>query len=123
MREITVNGYEEVKDALSSADGRVFILFTGSKVDGKSWCPDCVAAEPVIESVVNSEDAKSLGATFITCFVGAREYWKDPNCPFRTDPKFKLTCVPTLIEWDKKHKRLTENQLTNKDMIKDLFFE
>ncbi|KAK6021503.1 hypothetical protein OSTOST_12824, partial [Ostertagia ostertagi] len=83
-------------------NGRVFVLFTGSKVDGKSWCPDCVAAEPTIESVLHSEDAKSLDATFITCFVGGREYWKNPTCPFRTDPAFKLTCVPTLIECGKK---------------------
>ena len=25
--------------------------------------------------------------------------WKDPNCPFRTDSKLRLTNIPTLIEW------------------------
>ncbi|XGW16067.1 hypothetical protein V3C99_001486 [Haemonchus contortus] len=123
MREVTVNGYEEVNKAISSANGRVFVLFTGSKVDGKSWCPDCVSAEPFIESVTHKEDVKSLDATFITCFVGARDYWKDPKCPFRTDPTYKLTCIPTLIECGKKHKRLMEKQLMNEGLLKDFFLE
>lgn len=25
--------------------------------------------------------------------------WKDPKCPFRTDPRLKLTSVPTLMLW------------------------
>ncbi|ETN74377.1 hypothetical protein NECAME_04056 [Necator americanus] len=81
------------------------------------------AAEPVIESIVNSAEAKSLDATFITCHVGPREYWKDPACPFRTDKDFKLTCVPTLIEIGKKHKRLLDNQAKNANLVKDFFFE
>ncbi|VDL77048.1 unnamed protein product [Nippostrongylus brasiliensis] len=115
MREVTVNGIEEVKQAIDAASGRIFILFTGSKIDGKT--------EPVVESVVHSDEGRTLDATFITCFVGARDYWKSPTCPFRTDPAFKLNCVPTLVEYGKKHKRLTEGQLTNADLLKDFFVD
>ncbi|EYC39075.1 hypothetical protein Y032_0677g1437 [Ancylostoma ceylanicum] len=102
MREVIVEGYDAIRKELTSLSGQVFVLFTGSKVDGKSWCPDCVAAEPVIDSILHGNEGKSLDATFVTCYVGAREYWKDPACPFRTDKDFKLTCVPTLIEVGKK---------------------
>ncbi|RCN44153.1 hypothetical protein ANCCAN_09841 [Ancylostoma caninum] len=123
MREVTVEGYDAIRKELTSLSGKVFVLFTGSKIDGKSWCPDCVAAEPVIDSILHSSDGKSLDATFVTCYVGAREYWKDPACPFRTDKDFKLTCVPTLIEVGKKHKRLLDSQAKNASLVKDFFFE
>ncbi|KAE9416069.1 hypothetical protein Angca_002317 [Angiostrongylus cantonensis] len=121
MHEVTTNGYDEVRKAMSTAEGRVFVLFTGSKVDGKSWCPDCVMAEPIVDSVVKDQAVSSLNATFITCFVGTRDYWKDSACPFRTDPVFKLTCIPTLIEKDKKYKRLLDEQLRNANIVKDFF--
>ncbi|KJH46236.1 hypothetical protein DICVIV_07715 [Dictyocaulus viviparus] len=123
MLEVTVNGYNELQKVISTMNGRVFILFTGSKVNGKSWCPDCVEAEPVVDSVIKDETFKSLNATFITCFVGAREYWKDPACPFRTDPSLKLTCIPTLLEMNRKHKRIVETQLKNIGIVKDFFVD
>ncbi|VDN31955.1 unnamed protein product [Cylicostephanus goldi] len=82
-----------------------------------------ISAEPVVESIVNGKEGKELDATFVTCYVGAREYWKDPACPFRTDKDFKLTCVPTLLEVGKKHKRLLDAQAKNADLVKDFFFE
>lgn len=117
MKEVTADGFEEVQKAITTASGRVFILFTGSKVDGKSWCPDCVKAEPIVESVVHSAEGKALDATFITCYVGAREYWKDPACPFRTHPAFKLTCVPTLVENGKKVRESIMLQLLDSSEI------
>ncbi|VDP12901.1 unnamed protein product [Heligmosomoides polygyrus] len=143
MKEVTADGFEEVQKAITTASGRVFILFTGSKVDGKSWCPDCVkgdtslclfdtaakskqtycalncslTAEPIVESVVHSAEGKALDATFITCYVGAREYWKDPACPFRTHPAFKLTCVPTLVENGKKVRESIMLQLLDSSEI------
>ncbi|EPB68750.1 hypothetical protein ANCCEY_12154 [Ancylostoma ceylanicum] len=111
MREVIVEGYDAIRKELTSLSGQVFVLFTGSKVDGKT--------EPVIDSILHGNEGKSLDATFVTCYVGAREYWKDPACPFRTDKDFKLTCVPTLIE----HKRLLDSQAKNASLVKDFFFE
>jgi thiol-disulfide isomerase/thioredoxin len=30
----------------------IFVLFTGEKIKGKSWCPDCTASEPIILSAL-----------------------------------------------------------------------
>ena len=50
----------------------VIVLFTGTKraEDGKSWCPDCVVAEPVIESVVEQLKDNNSDLVFITVPVG-----------------------------------------------------
>lgn len=49
----------------------VVLLFTGSKrtEDGKSWCPDCVVADPVVEGVVKQMSADD-NLVFITVPVG-----------------------------------------------------
>ena len=49
----------------------VVLLFTGTKnaSTGKSWCPDCVVADPVIESVVKQTQARD-DIVFITIPVG-----------------------------------------------------
>lgn len=66
-------GLTQLRTFLKSveADKRVFILFTGSKdvVTGKSWCPDCVKAEPVIEKCMEDLPPNS---DFVTCLVGDR---------------------------------------------------
>lgn len=41
----TVDGYEAFTAFVETIDvtkGPYFILYTGSIIDGKSWCPDCV---------------------------------------------------------------------------------
>uniref|UniRef100_A0A915PWK4 Thioredoxin domain-containing protein 17 n=1 Tax=Setaria digitata TaxID=48799 RepID=A0A915PWK4_9BILA len=69
-----VEGINELNALLSNIKNRAIILFTSSKEDGKSWCPDCVKAEPVIEEVI--KDVISCGGTdsltFIECAVGQR---------------------------------------------------
>ena len=66
-------GLAQLRSQLKSIqpDMRVFILFTGSKdvVTGKSWCPDCVKAEPILEKCLEDLPENS---NFITCFVGDR---------------------------------------------------
>jgi len=84
VREVTVSGVEEFEDELKkfNKNDTLFVLFTGSPgSDGKSWCPDCVAAEPVIDS---SKSYIPDNATFIVCHVGDRSYWKDSSNPFKT---------------------------------------
>ncbi|EFO25667.1 hypothetical protein LOAG_02819 [Loa loa] len=68
-------GLNELNTLLNGLKCRTVILFTGSKDDGKSWCPDCVRAEPIIEKVI--EEIVSSGDldtdfTFIECSVGSR---------------------------------------------------
>uniref|UniRef100_A0A1I7WZF2 DUF953 domain-containing protein n=1 Tax=Heterorhabditis bacteriophora TaxID=37862 RepID=A0A1I7WZF2_HETBA len=43
IHRFTVDGYEAVKDTIAKSTGRILVFFSGSHVNGKSWCPDCVA--------------------------------------------------------------------------------
>ncbi|CAF1143791.1 unnamed protein product [Adineta steineri] len=118
---VSVAGFDQLKNTVEKydKDKRIFVLFCGTKDSkGHSWCPDCVAAEKPVEEAVKS--SLPSNAVFIECDVGDRPSWKDPKCPFRTDPLTRLTGVPTLIEWGTS-KRLVESQLLDADTIKILF--
>jgi hypothetical protein len=81
-----------------AADGRpLFIWFYGAKTKspGISWCPDCVAAEPVVEASLAAIDG-GCRLLQISC---EREAYRSPDFPFRTYAPIQLTCVPTLIKW------------------------
>lgn len=60
-------------------------------------CADCVRAEPVIYKKL---EASSDEISLLCAYVGDRPTWRNPHHPWRTDPKFKLTGVPTLIRWE-----------------------
>ncbi|KAK7322629.1 hypothetical protein VNO77_26018 [Canavalia gladiata] len=62
-----------------------------------SWCPDCVRAEPVIYKKL---EASSEDIVLLRAYVGDRPTWRNPAHPWRVDPRFKLTGVPTLIQWE-----------------------
>lgn len=43
LSQFVVDGIDALKQKLSSVGAKqTFIMFTGSKTNGKSWCPDCV---------------------------------------------------------------------------------
>ena len=84
-------------------------LFTGSKdASGKSWCPDCVSAEPNIQKMIGSDAFKD--AHLAICSV-PRDEWKSTNNPYKADKKLKVMSVPTLLVWDNPAVRLAESQL------------
>ncbi|KAI0501655.1 hypothetical protein KFK09_016600 [Dendrobium nobile] len=62
-----------------------------------SWCPDCNVAEPVIYEKLS---ASASDVAILKAFVGDRPTWRNPNHPWRVDPRFKLRGVPTLIRWE-----------------------
>ena len=90
----------DFEDKLKSEGSKVkFLLFLADKdpSTSRSWCPDCVVAEPVIY--------EKLGATsdeviLLRAYVGDRPTWRNPSHPWRVDPRFKLRGVPTLIRWE-----------------------
>ncbi|XP_078044554.1 thioredoxin domain-containing protein 17 [Augochlora pura] len=95
----------------------VYVLYSGTKLpDGKSWCSDCVEAAPFIE-----EGFKTAPETvhLVTVEVGDRAFWKDMNCPFRTNPTTKLKVLPTLERWGTQ-KRLEGDQCLEADLIEML---
>lgn len=116
-----VKGLAELLETLKGLKTQedVFILFTGSKDDsGKSWCPDCNDADPVIKNgLKNAQD----GSLFITCDVGERSVWKDPENEFRKHPSYKLTGIPTLMKW-KSPKRIGPDDCKKQNLV-DMIFE
>ena len=68
----------------SSQSDRVFVLFSGSvdATSGVSWCPDCVAADPVIAAALKQVEDDVV---FVHCAVGQRGFWKDQSNVFRCD--------------------------------------
>ncbi|KYN43469.1 Thioredoxin domain-containing protein 17 [Trachymyrmex septentrionalis] len=115
-----VQGYEKFLEVtnLERSEQPNYVLFTGTKLldTGKSWCSDCVEAEPFIEA--GFADAPQ-GTILLTVEVGDRAFWKDPNCPFRTDRCTRLKVLPTLVKW-RTEKRLEGDQLLNPDLIEML---
>ena len=70
MKQFTIDNSQKLDDLIKeNEDKKVILLFTGTKKsDGKSWCPDCVVADPVIESVV--KEILDSDMVFATVFVG-----------------------------------------------------
>jgi len=116
-----ISKVESLKQA--NQDKTILAMFSGGKNEstGKSWCPDCVHAEPVVNAVLDSALAKD--SIYIYCSVGDRTFWKDPNCIFRKDPRTLLKSIPTLIKIDGNapNTRLVEGQCQNRSMIEMMF--
>jgi hypothetical protein len=51
--------------------------------------------------------------------VGPRDFWKDQNCPFRTDKKTALSSIPTLVRWGTP-KRLSGDAIQNPENVRML---
>lgn len=122
VHQVEVEGYENFCQKITELEknGKVIVMFAGSLDDtGKSWCPDCVVAEPVVESVikVSKEDFY-----FLVVRVGARNEWKAPDCPFRKDKRTLLKSIPTLLEWGQQ-KRLEESECAKQDLVEMLLEE
>uniref|UniRef100_U5EK99 Thioredoxin domain-containing protein 17 n=1 Tax=Corethrella appendiculata TaxID=1370023 RepID=U5EK99_9DIPT len=115
-----VKGYEEftkLAESLESSGEPIHVLFSGGKTEsGESWCPYCVKAEPVVHEALKSASESSH---FIHVDVGERAYWKDPNCPFRKDPRTHLVFLPTLLRW-KSPQRLDGEKCSNADLVEML---
>jgi len=119
--EAYISKVEELKKA--NPDKTLLAMFSGGKDEatGKSWCPDCVVAEPVVSSVL--EGPLGENTIYIYCSVGGRDFWKNPQCVFRTDSRTKLKSIPTLIKIDDNvpNTRLVEAQCAKKSMVEMLF--
>ena len=100
----------------------LFILFTGAVVaeTGKSWCPDCVAADPIIEACLDG----LMGSILLVCPV-IREEYRNPEYLYRKHPVFKIACVPTFIKYgDGKVKyRLNDSQSQDQELVLELVNE
>lgn len=71
-------------------DKKVVVLFSGSKDEGtgKSWCPDCEVALPVVESCLASSEAE---VRFVYVSI-QRAQWKDPKRVKKSRAFFGKAC-------------------------------
>ncbi|XP_010481939.1 PREDICTED: thioredoxin-like protein Clot [Camelina sativa] len=90
---------QELKSDETNRSKISFILFLADDepTTGRSWCPDCVRAEPVIFKTLEEFPEE---VNLIRAYAGDRPTWRTPAHPWRVDPRFKLTGVPTLVRWD-----------------------
>ena len=103
---------------------RRFVLLTASKDgSGKSWCPDCADAEPLIEEAAEGLEA---GARILRVEISRAEWKEDPGQrhPFRAAP-FKASGIPTLLQLDPSTnavlKRYGEGECSNINLLSSLF--
>ncbi|KAI6675830.1 hypothetical protein NL676_036626 [Syzygium grande] len=100
--DATVSSFDAVLEKFRSeapTHNTNLILFLADKDPSTSlsWCPDCVRAEPVIYKKL---EASSDNVALLRAYVGDRPTWRNPQHPWRVDPRFKLTGVPTLMLWE-----------------------
>ncbi|XP_045143681.1 thioredoxin domain-containing protein 17-like [Echinops telfairi] len=109
--DVRVSGFEEFNQAVEQHKSKTIFA------EGKSWCPDCELAEPVVlEGLKHTGE----GCVFIYCQVGERPYWKDPNNDFRKE--LKVTAVPTLLKYGKPQK-LVESECLQASLVEMIFSE
>lgn len=103
------------------SDSPLFILFSGEKINGRSWCPDCVRAEPII---VSSLEEYSPNAVLIV-FSVVREQYKTQTFEYRLNPIIQLKCVPTLHKWKNgvSIASLDDNQCQDIRLVRELILD
>lgn len=108
MTIIQINSSQEFQLQISKPpQPNIYILFYASLVNGKSWCPDCVAIDSLLEPL---KALKNL--VILQVFVGEREEWRSP-LNFYKNSSFKVTRLPTLVEVES-GKRWIEDEITAK---------
>ena len=77
-----------------TASGDMFILhFTGTvREDGSSWCPDCVEAKPVINSV-----KAETKLNFVRASVTREEWLGNKEHPYKKHPVLAVAGAPSLL--------------------------
>lgn len=126
LTTFTVETPSDINDILQQAEAlnaaHTYILFYAaeSPENGVSWCPDCVRAKPIIDSVL-AKQTDSIA--FVVAIVQRNEYKGNASYPYRVDPRFELRCIPTLIRWQdgKAVHLLNDLQCQNEDLVEEMF--
>ncbi|KAI8434561.1 hypothetical protein MSG28_003107 [Choristoneura fumiferana] len=120
VTNVSIKGFDEFVEFTNRIDpnGPPVLFYFDSKLpDGvTSWCPDCVVAEPVVRACLN-DVKKDLIFVHVDC--GPRDFYRDPQCVFRTDGRSKIRRIPTLLRW--KGPRLEEAECIDRDKLAKLF--
>ncbi|KAK8815104.1 hypothetical protein WA556_007138 [Blastocystis sp. ATCC 50177/Nand II] len=93
------------------------VIFTGDidPATGKSWCPDCVAADPILDLFLEDQQDN----TVLVCLVKRDGYKGNPNHPYRLHPLIKLQSIPTIIQFKdgKEVGRCVEKECRDEDKL------
>lgn len=116
----------EFDSQLSQAEAlnakHTYLLFYASEdpSTGRSWCPDCVRAKPLIDALLAKQTESTV---LLVANVDRSSYKGNPEYSYRLDPRIELRCVPTLIRWQegKKVQSLNDLQCQNEDLLEELF--
>lgn len=114
---------EKIADASAAAGTTTFVCFSGAVVEGtgKSWCPDCVDAEPVIYGALNK--ATESGPVQLIYVPLVRDEYKGNAAHWaRVHPTFKLERIPTLYRLGKTGKAigsLVEDQCKDAALLEE----
>ncbi|CAI9103182.1 OLC1v1001628C1 [Oldenlandia corymbosa var. corymbosa] len=100
--DATVTTFDEVfeqfkSESLNHKANLILFLADADPSTNRSWCPDCVRAEPVIYKKLEASPDNIL---LLRAYVGDRPTWRNPQHPWRVDSRFKIGGVPTLIRWE-----------------------
>ncbi|KAL0226199.1 hypothetical protein P9112_013523 [Eukaryota sp. TZLM1-RC] len=110
MKTISVDQVDETMEDLAQ---RAIFVFS------EKWCPDCVSAAPIIDSI--SQEFANVPVYLVP--VGSMMEWKSTNHELRAHPFFKLSKIPTLmvIDANKSYARLEEAQCLEEEAVRDAF--
>lgn len=104
MRAVRVEHFNDfdakMKELSATKPGPTFVVFFGTEdpaMNNKSWCSDCVVADPVIRKHVSTVP----DAVLVECPAGSVTAWKGSSVQ---DHKYKrdfgITNLPTLVKWN-----------------------
>uniref|UniRef100_A0AC34REA5 Thioredoxin domain-containing protein 17 n=1 Tax=Panagrolaimus sp. JU765 TaxID=591449 RepID=A0AC34REA5_9BILA len=119
-----VEGFDALQNALINLDQKnpIIIYFCGDRIDGKSWCPDCVQSDEHINSILKDiNDGKlqpSSPRTLLTVLVGTREPWKNKENKFRT--VLNVNSIPTFRVYGKENEQIDDDKVTYDNIKKFL---
>jgi len=70
-----------------------YLIFFSSLVDGRLWCPDCLAVDELVQKTFKPID----GPSALMVHVGDKPTWKSPSNLFKGEP-WKIRSIPTIIK-------------------------
>ena len=110
-----------LKDHLKDKKDFLVYLYGDHDAQGRSWCPDCVIAQPFVDNVLPRilENESKKEVYFINISVGMKQ-----REIYRNDKILKLRRIPTLIYFSKgvEMGRLVEDDMASQENI-DSFIE
>ena len=110
-----------VKDYLKEKKDFIVYLYGNHDNQGRSWCPDCVVAEPFVEEALEKinelESQKEIYFINIGVSISERDI-------YRNDKIIKMRRIPTLIYFSQGNEmgRLVEGDMASQENI-DAFID